>query len=129
MTTTTSIVIKSPTLGGPEYSLLPVDDCLAYSEIPLGDAGVYTSGVFSNVNLGGISVLVDSNESGSLVLEASDDGVNWEAVETIPTTGDTVFEEILEPSGGVMRFIFTNGGEAQTTFRFSAYSTGVRSDV
>ncbi len=121
MTTTTSIVVNG--------SLVPVNNQLTFTNTPLGSNGVFTSGVFTNDNLGSISVRVDSDHSGSLALEASDDGTTWDTVSTSAVTGGTVFEATLAPYGGVMRFVYTNGGTAQTSFRFSAYSTGVRSDV
>jgi hypothetical protein len=121
MTTTTSIVVNG--------SLVPVNNQLAFSDTPLGDAVAYTSGIFTNDNLGSISVRVDSDQSGSLALEASDDGTHWDTVSTTAVTGATVSEVTLAPYGGVMRLVYTNGSTPQTSFRFSAYSTGVRADV
>lgn len=121
MTTTTSIVVNG--------SLVPVNNQLAFSTALLGDAAAFTSGVFTNDNVGSISVRVDSDQSGSLALEASDDGTHWDTVSTTAVTGGTVTEVTLAPYGGVMRFVYTNGGTIQTSFRFSAYSTAVRADV
>lgn len=124
MSTTNYIVITSPTEGGPEYSLLPVNNQLAFSNTPLGDADVFTSGVFSNDNVGQIAYAVDTDHNGTLVLEGSDDGDHWYTVSTVDVTGGTVSTELLQPYGGLCRFVYTNGGTAQTSFRFSAYSTG-----
>jgi len=121
MTTTTSIVVNG--------SLVPVNNQLAATTTILGDAAVFTSGIFTNDNIGGISVRVDTDQSGSLALEASDDGTHWDTVSTTAVTGGTVSEVTLPPYGGVMRFVYTNGSTPQTSFRFSAYSTAVRADV
>jgi len=121
MTTTTSLVVNG--------SLVPVNNQLAFTATPLAANGVFTSGVFTNDNIGGISVRVDSDHSGSLAFEASDDGTTWDTVSTTAVTGGTVAEVTLAPYGGVMRFVYTNGGTIQTSFRFSAYSTAVRADV
>ncbi len=121
MTTTTTIVVNG--------SLLPVNNQLTFTSTPLLGAGVFTSGAFSNDNIGSIAVRVDSDQSGSLALEGSDDGTTWDTVSTTVVTGGTVAEATLAPYGGIMRFVYTNGATGQATFRLSAYSTAVRADV
>jgi hypothetical protein len=121
MTTTTSIVVNG--------SLVPVNNQLSFTKTPLLLNAVFTSGVFANDNIGSIAVRVESDQSGSLVFQASDDGTTWDTVSTTAVTGGTVAEVTLAPYGGVMRFVYTNGGVNQTAFRLSAYSTAVRADV
>src|SRR5665213_787835 len=121
MTTTTSIVVNG--------SLVPVNKQLAFTTTLLVGDAVFTSGVFANDNIGSIAVRIESDHSGSLAFEASDDGTTWDTVSTTAVTGGAVSEVTLAPYGGIMRFVYTNSSTAQGAFRFSAYSTAVRADV
>ena len=53
-------------------------------------------------------------------LEVSDDGETWDAIYLTDTTGSTAFVVDDVPSGGVMRYVYTDtSGSATTTFRLS----------
>jgi hypothetical protein len=124
MATTNYIVIANPDPNGPPSSLLCVNNQLAFSDTPLGDAGVFTSGVFANDNVGEAAVVVDTDQTGTLVLEGSDDGTHWFNVGSLDVTGGTIATQLFQLYGGLLRFVYTNGATPQTSFRFSAYSTG-----
>jgi hypothetical protein len=121
MTTTTSIVVDG--------SLVPVTNQLIFTTTLLGDAGVFTSGYFTGDDVGSIAGRAESDQNGTLVLEVSDDGSHWDAVSSHSITGGTPSEFTDVTVGGVHRYVYTNSATPQTSFRLSAYSQGVRSNV
>ena len=121
MTTTTSIVVNG--------SLVPVTNQLAFTNTPLLASAAFSSGYFTGDNVGSIAGRVESDQSGSLVLQVSDDGTHWDTISTHAVTGGTPAEFTDVTAGGVHRYVYTNGSTPQTSFRLSAYSQGVRSNV
>jgi hypothetical protein len=133
MTTTTSIVIPTPGGPGPAFSLVPVTDQLAATNTPLGASDTYTSGYFTSDHVAGVAYRVFSDQAGTLELQMTDgtssgDDV-WDTIETVDVTAETVATGVWSNVGGLMQIVYTNGDDAQTEFRLSAYATGALVDV
>lgn len=90
----------------------------------LGNAGVYTSDWIKVDQYDRITGLAYSDQSGSLVIEQSTDGVNADFEHTaISLTGGTGEEIDFKIYGEYFRAIYTNGATPQTEFRMGIYAT------
>ena len=89
------------------------------STTPLGIAGVFTGEAASVSSFGTITVFMDTDQSGTLSMQFSSDGVNWDRQREI-------LEDVNIASGSIhtlsviashFRIVYTNGAVAQTHFR------------
>jgi hypothetical protein len=94
---------------------------------PLGANGTYTTA--TPINCGGnarITGTVYSDKAGTLYIDFSPDGTNWDysttAVSVSAGTGTGFSEEVVAPYA---RLRYVNGATAQTTFRLYAYTRGI----
>lgn len=87
---------------------------------PLGIAGVYGSYNYSTQGFGRIVVSLYSDVAGSLAVQQSNDGTNWDIVTTFAYTGTTVLGYSVEVMAEFYRLVYTNGAGAQATFRLSS---------
>lgn len=110
-------------------SLVTVQDVAFHSTTPLAGSGsapanVFTSGVFTNENCRRVTGSVFADQAGSLQLEGSDDGVNWENLgSAVAVSASTLatFDQVLY--NGLTRAVYTNtAGTAQTIFRLYGYT-------
>lgn len=88
---------------------------------PLAAGDAYTGAAFPVAGWGRIVGSVYSDQAGTLYIEQSPDGVNWDVVVSInyaagTTPGFSV--EVLAPEA---RLRYVNGATAQTVFRLYAY--------
>jgi hypothetical protein len=95
---------------------------LASTTTALGANASYTSAA---VSVGALDQLVGgvySDQSGTLEIQQSPDGQNWDVVSSIAYTGGTNtggFEvDVVEPFA---RIVYVNGATAQTVFRLYAW--------
>lgn len=63
---------------------------------------------------------VFSDQSGSLAVQQSGDGTNWDFVDTIAVTGGTGSKISVQIVAPWLRLVYTNGGTLQTAFRLFA---------
>lgn len=87
---------------------------------PLGANGTWTSQTVNTGLADNLTGLVWASHAGSLVIEQSADGTNWDFGRTIAvaaTTGQTFTEPIMAP---YIRLRYTNGATAQTGFRLAS---------
>lgn len=75
-----------------------------------------------------ITGMVFSDQSGSLAVQQSIDGVNWDISTTHAVTGGTGLPFSDPVYGPYWRLRYTNGGTNQTTFRLGAHNSAAGND-
>jgi len=86
---------------------------------PLGNAGVYT-GTLDAGREDNIVGLVFSDQSGTLFIEQSVNGTNWDLSESIAVTGGAGQGYSKTVYAPYIRVRYVNGATPQTVFRLSA---------
>lgn len=89
------------------------------STIPLAGNAVWTSDDLLGEQADNIAGLVFTDQSGTLTIRQSIDGVNYDITDTIAVTGGTPLRfsaQVVAPS---VRVVYTNGATPQTVFRLS----------
>lgn len=84
---------------------------------PLGANATYTTGTLVTDRADQITGTVFSNQGGTLFIDQSADGTNWDVsrqIVVVANTGQGFKEDLY---GGYVRLRYTNGGTAQGTFR------------
>lgn len=90
----------------------------------LGNAEVFTSDWMKVDQYDRITGIAFSDQSGSLVIQQSTNGVNADfAHSSISLTGGTGEEIDFKIYGEYFRAVYTNGATPQTVFRFALYAT------
>ena len=106
------------------------------STATLGSGATFTGTSESTLNYQGISVSVmaigATAPPGTLIVEQSSDGANWDVQDTYNVTGGTAsptgeFDVIVNVIANFFRIVYTNGATAQTAFRLQTVKlpTGV----
>ena len=128
---TKSNTVQVSTNGTSLNSQVTVTDQLVYATLvtnpTLSSSAAFTSPFFSNWGMTQITGRIYCNLAGSLVLQASDDGITWDTVSTHAVTASTVLAFTDTPNGAVMQYVFTPNAGSVTAFRLSAYAIGARS--
>lgn len=92
----------------------------------LGIGGVFTSPRFDADAYDEIAISCYSNVAGSLAVQQSNDGTNYDVVKTITYTAAAVVAIAAPITAKYGRLVYTNGGVAQTSFRlYGAKKKGV----
>jgi hypothetical protein len=86
----------------------------------LGNAGVWTSPARPTDTADNIVGLVFSDQTGTLNIEQSADGTNYDLVETVAVTGGTGTSFSKPLYGSTVRLRYVNGATPQTVFRINA---------
>lgn len=96
------------------------------TSIPLAASGTYTSAnpILSAGNARIVGT-VYSNQAGTLNVDQSADGVNWDATTSVAVTASTPTIFSVESIAPYARLRYVNGAAAQTVFRLYAYTRGV----
>lgn len=87
---------------------------------PLGANGVYTSPVINTDRADNIVGIVFSNVAGTLAIQQSADGVNWDLSEDVAVAGGAGVGFSKPIYGSQIRLRYTNGAGAQGSFRLHA---------
>jgi len=86
----------------------------------LGAGAAYTSPKFPCDDVSCLVISCYSNKAGSLVVQQSHDGTNFDISETHAYTALAKGAIEVNVTGKWAQLVYTNGGDAQTTFRLSA---------
>lgn len=89
------------------------------SETPLGIAATFTGAFIDLSQFSGMTVSVETNVSGTLMIEHSSDGVTVASTSSLAVTGGVSFFVGVIPLNRYARVKYTNGGVAQISFRLS----------
>lgn len=89
----------------------------------LAGAAVYTSDPIHLNQYNRLTGIVKSDQSGSLAVQQSSDGTNWDHITTIAVTGGTGKEIDVKVYGEYARLVYTNGATDQTVFRMTVFAT------
>lgn len=118
------ILIAKPTTGSgnPEVSLTGSLPLLDSTTTALGASGTYTTtGTFGLAGYKSIVGSAYSDQDGTLLVEQSQDGTNWDVQSTVTVTGGSPSAGFdVDVVGTYGRLTYTNGATAQTTFRLYA---------
>lgn len=93
---------------------------------PLGAAGTFTSDEINGEKYGRITGKVYSDKGGSLAIQQADSSptntpLDWDTVATVAVTGGTPAAFDIVMYCKFARLVYTNGEDAQTSFRLSGY--------
>lgn len=93
------------------------------STTPLAANGIYTSGPVNTDRADNISGMVYASHAGTIYIEQSADGQNWDISTSYPVVAadGSGFSEALY--GPFVRVRYVNGGTQQTAFRLAAKFT------
>lgn len=97
----------------------------SFTADPLGAAGVYTSDSIHLNQYDRLTGLAYSDQSGSLEIEQSIDGITWDFKTTVAVAAATGTQFDVKVYGEYARLKYTNGVTAQAAFRLAAYATPV----
>ncbi len=112
----------------PATSQVAVTNQLFATDAVVSDDGTYTSPAFANDNIYLLRGRLISEKGGTLEFQVTDDGVTWDTIYTTSVTGTDVVVINDVPSGGLMRYVYTDtSGATSTYFRFSVYAVKVAS--
>lgn len=92
---------------------------VASSTAPLGAVAEYSTGAFDTRGYQRITGIVFADEDGTLFVEHSNDGANWDDVSQISYFANDTASFEFEPRGAGCRIRFANGAAPQTVFRIS----------
>jgi hypothetical protein len=90
---------------------------LASTTTPLGANGTYTSGSLTVSGYGRIVGTVFADQAGTLYIEQSSDGTNWDASTGVSVSAGTPASFSVEVVAPTARVRYVNGATAQTAFR------------
>lgn len=92
----------------------------------LANNATYTSDGHAVGGFSFVTGICNSDQSGTLSIDQSGDGVNWDYTTSQAVTGGTVVGFSYEIIGGWVRIRFQNtGGSTQTTFRLDTFVRSV----
>ena len=92
----------------------------------LTNNATYTSNGYRIISFARVTGLINSDQTGTLHIDQSADGTNWDYVTTVAITGGTVAAFSVEVIAEWVRIRFTNsGGSTQTTMRLYTYARAV----
>jgi len=97
-----------------------------YTDTLLGNAEVFTGERKLTDSWNFLRGTVFSDQSGTLHVEQSADGVNWDTDSTTAVTGGTGAAWEVTPVAGYWRLRYVNGATPQTVFRLSGRTYGER---
>lgn len=92
---------------------------IARSAAPLGAVAEYNTGAFDTRGYQRITGIVIADQDGTLFVEHSNDGTNWDSVSQTSYFANDTASFAFEPRGPSCRIRFVNGSTPQTTFRIS----------
>lgn len=92
---------------------------------PLGISGVYTSAQFSTAGFGRVIGTVFSDQAGTLVIQQSSDGINYDASTSVNVAASTKTSFSVEVVAPYVQLVYTNGTTAQTVFRLYSFLRGI----
>jgi hypothetical protein len=120
--------IAGTTLSGRDWSLdfatLPergLLELVAHTTTPLPANGTWTSGTESALITGRLVGSCFSDQSGTLYIEQSPDGTNWDVVDSFSVTGGSGIGFSVEKVCPYARVRYVNGATAQTVFRLYVF--------
>lgn len=90
------------------------------STAPLGAAATFTGAFTLIEGFGGVQVNVVTDQSGTLLVDNSEDGTTVDRTSSFPVTGGTPFFIALTPLMKYIRIRYTNGATPQTSFRLQS---------
>jgi len=94
-----------------------LSDLVASTTTPLGANASFTSPTFDLNGWGKIVGSVFTNQPGTLKIQQSNDGINFDAESVFSITSNTPTGFIVDVVGNIGRVVYTNGATAQTIFR------------
>jgi len=94
---------------------------LDYTVTPLAAGASWTSAVDSDPATGRIVGSVYADQAGTLYVEQSPDGTNWDVVDSFSVTAGAGFGFSVEKVCPYARVRCVNGATAQTTFRLYVF--------
>jgi hypothetical protein len=116
-------VVYLPVTQNGKTTLVAVQDVAFQTETVLAGSGVYTSPIITNENARRLTGTCFANQSGSFVIQGSDDGTNWTPLASstaVSASTLVTYDQILY--NALTRAVYTNGGTANTVFRFFGYT-------
>jgi hypothetical protein len=87
------------------------------STTPLGGNASFTGTAQSSLPYSALSVEVFADQAGTLIVEQSQDGTNWDTQDSFSVTASTNFQTTVNLIGSKYRIVYNNGSNAQGTFR------------
>lgn len=94
---------------------------VSYTTTPLGANEAWTSAVDSDARTGRIVGSVFADQPGTLYVEQSPDGANWDVVESFPVSANAGLGFSVEKVVPYARVRYVNGATAQSVFRLYVY--------
>lgn len=107
--------------GVPLHELVNAQELVDSTTTPLGAGGSYTGTPFSVAGWGRIVGSVYSDQAGTLYVEQSPDGANWDIATSINYAAGTTPGFSVEVMAPEARLRYVNGAAAQTVFRLHAF--------
>ncbi len=92
--------------------------------IPLAANGTYTSSALNPTFHTYARALAFADQAGTVYIEQSSDGVNWDLSETVAVVANTATRLEKTIVGAYVRFKYVNGAVAQTVLRLTGRLTG-----
>ena len=99
------------------YEVQVRKDTLGYSTAPLGANASVTLGPYDAIIYKYVNITVFADQAGTLYIEQSSDGANWDISESISVSANTGQGISREVIGRYVRVRYVNGATAQTVFR------------
>ena len=112
----------------PVKAVASVDANNSTTSVLSGNA-VFTGSATQMVAYAGVCINCFANVSGTLSIQWSTNGTDWDIVENAAITGGTAESFNINTHAEYFRIVYTNGGSAQTTFRLETILFPMNSGV
>ena len=92
-----------------------------FTTTPLAGGATYTSGIMVGDGYRRITGSVTANVAGTLYVEQSPNGINWDVSDAIAVAAGATLGFCVEVCCPSLRIRYVNGGAAQATFRLYSF--------
>jgi len=122
-----NFILSDKPFGTPIIKVLPSSSVIGtlvlldYTTTPLSANGTWSSAVDSDVNVGRIVGSVFADQIGTLYIQQSPDGTNWDVVDSYSISASKGIGFSIEKVLPYAQVYYVNGSTAQTTFRLYVY--------
>ncbi|MEM4846445.1 MAG: hypothetical protein QW794_01640 [Thermosphaera sp.] len=117
--------IQASAINVPINIVLKQRELVASTTTALAANASWSSGPIDMLNHSKLYVTVFADQAGTLYIDQSPDGSNWDVTESISVSANTGVAVVREIAGRYARVRYVNGATAQTVFRLYVWRAAI----